>query len=99
MLDANKVGDGRITPAGLRWLIERCLEAGRVDTLDLAGRKDDRRPVSGGGLAVIAGGLPIYWWTRSPTRPQTSTSSREAFYFLSSAAACSASCSRVTMIG
>jgi exopolyphosphatase/guanosine-5'-triphosphate,3'-diphosphate pyrophosphatase len=53
LLDANKIGDGRITPTGLRWLMERCLEAGRVDKLALAGLKDDRRPVIGGGLAIL----------------------------------------------
>jgi len=53
LLDANKVGDGRITPAGLRWLMERCLEAGRVDKLALAGLKDERRPVIGGGIAIL----------------------------------------------
>src|SRR6185436_16872469 len=44
---------GRITPAGLRWLMERCLEAGRVDKLALAGLKDERRPVIGGGIAIL----------------------------------------------
>jgi exopolyphosphatase/guanosine-5'-triphosphate,3'-diphosphate pyrophosphatase len=53
LLDANKIGDGRITPTGLRWLMERCLEAGRVDKLALAGLKEDRRPVIGGGLAIL----------------------------------------------
>ena len=53
LLDANKIGDGRITPTGLRWLMERCLEAGRVDKLALPGLKDDRRPVIGGGLAIL----------------------------------------------
>ena len=53
LLDANKIGDGRITPTGLRWLMERCLEAGRVDKLALPGLKDDRRPVIGGGIAIL----------------------------------------------
>ena len=53
LLDANKIGNGRIEPDGLRWLMERCLEAGRVDKLDLPGLKDDRRPVIGGGLAIL----------------------------------------------
>jgi exopolyphosphatase/guanosine-5'-triphosphate,3'-diphosphate pyrophosphatase len=45
--------DGRITPEGLRWCIERCIEAGSVDRLDLPGLKADRKPVLGGGLAIL----------------------------------------------
>ena len=43
----------RITPDGLRWLIEQCLRAGRVDRLELAGLKDDRRAVIAGGLSIL----------------------------------------------
>ncbi len=46
-------GDGRITPDGLRWCIERCISAGHTDQLELAGLKADRRPVIGGGLAIL----------------------------------------------
>ena len=53
VLAANGVGDGRITPAGLRWLMERCLEAGSVDKLALTGLKDERRAVIGGGLSIL----------------------------------------------
>lgn len=53
VLAANGIGDGRITPAGLRWLMERCLEAGHIDKLALAGMKDERRAVIGGGLAIL----------------------------------------------
>ena len=53
VLAANGIGNGRITPAGLRWLIERCLAAGHADRLVLAGLKDDRRAVIGGGLAIL----------------------------------------------
>jgi hypothetical protein len=46
--------DGRITPEGLRWCIERCIEAGSVDRLDLPGLKADRkRRAAGGGLAIL----------------------------------------------
>ena len=51
LLAASGVTDGRITPDGLRWLIERCLHAGHVDRLDLPGLKDERRAVIAGGLA------------------------------------------------
>ena len=55
ILLANGVGDGRIDPAGLRWLTERCLQAGSADRLRLPGLKDERRLIFGGGLAVLAG--------------------------------------------
>ena len=53
LLAASGIGDGAITPEGLRWLIERCLRAGRVDKLDLPGLKDDRKEVIAGGLAIL----------------------------------------------
>ena len=53
LLAASGVTDGRITPDALRWLIERCLHAGRVDRLDLPGLKEDRRAVIAGGLAIL----------------------------------------------
>ena len=53
VLAANRISDGRITPAGLRWIIERCLEAGSADRLALAGLKDERRALIGGGLAIL----------------------------------------------
>lgn len=45
--------DGAVTPAGLAWLIEQCLAAGHVDSLPLAGLREDRRPVIPGGLAIL----------------------------------------------
>nr|HET7858559.1 Ppx/GppA phosphatase family protein [Caldimonas sp.] len=53
VLAASGVSDGAVTPAGLRWLIERCLEAGDADRLALAGLKDDRRAVIAGGVAIL----------------------------------------------
>jgi exopolyphosphatase/guanosine-5'-triphosphate,3'-diphosphate pyrophosphatase len=53
VLAANGLSDGRITPEGLRWLIERCLQAGRVEKLALPGLKEDRRGVIAGGLAIL----------------------------------------------
>jgi exopolyphosphatase/guanosine-5'-triphosphate,3'-diphosphate pyrophosphatase len=53
LLAASGVTDGRITPAGLRWLMERCLQAGRVEKLDLPGLKDERRAVIAGGIAIL----------------------------------------------
>lgn len=53
LLSAHGVSDGTITPAGLRWCIERCLEAGRVEALDLPGLKPERRAVLGGGLSIL----------------------------------------------
>ncbi len=51
VLAASEVSDGRVTPEGLRWLMERCLEAGSADRLALPGLKSDRRIVIGSGLA------------------------------------------------
>jgi exopolyphosphatase/guanosine-5'-triphosphate,3'-diphosphate pyrophosphatase len=53
VLRASGKSDGRITPEGLRWLIERCIEAGHVDKLELPGLKPERRAVIGGGLAIL----------------------------------------------
>lgn len=53
LLAASGVTDGAITPAGLRWLMEQCLRAGRIERLALPGLKDDRRAVIAGGLAIL----------------------------------------------
>ena len=53
VLAASGISDGRVTPAGLRWLMEQCLEAGTADKLSLPGLKNDRRAVIGGGLAIL----------------------------------------------
>ncbi len=53
LLQASGVTDGRITPAGLRWCIARCLDAGHIDSIDLPGLKPERRAVLPGGLAIL----------------------------------------------
>ena len=53
VLAASDVSDGKVTPEGLRWLMERCLEAGSADRLELPGLKDDRRAVIAGGLSLL----------------------------------------------
>ncbi|MCV2354380.1 exopolyphosphatase [Paucibacter sp. B2R-40] len=53
ILAASGVTDGRITQAGLRWCIEQALAAGSMDKLKLAGLKEDRRAVVGGGLCIL----------------------------------------------
>ncbi len=53
LLSANGITDGSITPDGLRWLIEQCLRAGRIDRLSLSGLKEDRRAVIAGGLSIL----------------------------------------------
>ncbi len=53
VLAANRITDGRITPASLRWVIERCIEAGHVERLDFAGLKEDRRAVIAGGVCIL----------------------------------------------
>ena len=45
--------DGIITPDRLRMLIERCIEAGHVERLEMPGLKADRKPVIAGGLALL----------------------------------------------
>lgn len=54
VLAAAGVTDGSVTPAGLRWLIGRCLRAGHVDRLALPGLQESRRSVIGGGLAILS---------------------------------------------
>ncbi|GAB4209597.1 MAG: exopolyphosphatase [Tibeticola sp.] len=44
---------GVIDLEGLDWLEERLLRAQRADRLQLEGIRDDRRPVIGGGLAIL----------------------------------------------
>jgi exopolyphosphatase/guanosine-5'-triphosphate,3'-diphosphate pyrophosphatase len=53
LLQAAGQTDGRITPQGLRWCIERCLQAGQMDRIDFPGLKPDRRAVLPGGLAIL----------------------------------------------
>ena len=53
LLLAAGMTDGRITPQGLRWCIERCLSAGHIDRIDLQGLKPERRAVLPGGLAIL----------------------------------------------
>ena len=44
---------GPITREGLYWLKEKLIKSGRSDQLKLDGIKEDRRPVIGGGLAIL----------------------------------------------
>lgn len=44
---------GVVTRDGLDWLLERLLKAGHADRLRLEGMREDRKPVIGGGLAVL----------------------------------------------
>lgn len=53
LLAASAITDGAITPEGLRWLMEQCLRAGRIDKLVLPGLKEDRRAVIAGGIAIL----------------------------------------------
>jgi exopolyphosphatase/guanosine-5'-triphosphate,3'-diphosphate pyrophosphatase len=53
LLASSGITDGRITPEGLRWLMEQCLRAGHVDKLTLPGLKEDRRAVIAGGLSIL----------------------------------------------
>jgi exopolyphosphatase/guanosine-5'-triphosphate,3'-diphosphate pyrophosphatase len=53
ILAANGITDGSITPDGLRWCIEQCIQAGSADALTLPGLKPDRKAVLGGGLSIL----------------------------------------------
>ena len=53
LLAANNVTDGRITPAGLRWCIAGCIQAGHTDKLRWPALRPDRRAVLPGGLAIL----------------------------------------------
>lgn len=53
LLAASGITDGRVTPRGLAWLIERMIAAGHVSRLQLPGLKDERRPVLAGGVAIL----------------------------------------------
>ena len=53
VLRAEGMTDGTITPAALDTLQRRLFDAGHVERVDLAGLKDDRRPVIGGGVAIV----------------------------------------------
>jgi exopolyphosphatase / guanosine-5'-triphosphate,3'-diphosphate pyrophosphatase len=53
VLAANNITDGRVTPDSLRWLMQQCLRAGRVDKLAVAGIKEERRAVIAGGLSIL----------------------------------------------
>lgn len=55
MLFQNGVTDGQITAEGLKWLRERLAKSGHFNRLDLAGLKDDRKPVLAGGVAIMSG--------------------------------------------
>lgn len=53
ILRAEDMGDGTITPQALSQLVDRVLRAGHVNRLVLRGLQDNRRPVIGGGLAML----------------------------------------------
>jgi exopolyphosphatase/guanosine-5'-triphosphate,3'-diphosphate pyrophosphatase len=53
VLRENAFDDGTITSEGLDWLVDQLLRAGHIDRLRLAGLRDDRRAVLGGGLATL----------------------------------------------
>ena len=47
---------GTVSRAGLDWLLEKLLSAKSADQLRMAGMKDDRRAIIGGGRAAAAAG-------------------------------------------
>ena len=53
VLRAEGLTDGTITAAALDALVRRLVDAGHVEKVVLSGLKDDRRPVIGGGVAIV----------------------------------------------
>ncbi len=53
VLAANGWEGQSVTREGLAWLRDELVAAGHTDHVDLPGLKEDRRPVIGGGLAVL----------------------------------------------
>jgi exopolyphosphatase/guanosine-5'-triphosphate,3'-diphosphate pyrophosphatase len=53
MLSAAGWPEGKVTREGLAWLKDRLLKAQKPDNLRIEGVKEDRKPVIGGGLAVL----------------------------------------------
>ncbi len=53
LLQAQGITDGRITPQGLRWCIDKLIKAGHIDHIKLDGLKADRHAVLPGGLAIL----------------------------------------------
>ncbi len=47
--------EGKITRKGLAWLRAQLIKAKTIDKLDLAGLKEDRKPVIASGLAILIG--------------------------------------------
>ncbi len=44
---------GSVSRQGLDWMLEQLLQAQNADRLRIAGMKDDRRPIIGGGLSIL----------------------------------------------
>lgn len=53
VLAANGWASGVVTRAGMDWLQDRLISARSIESLQLDGLKEDRRPVLGGGLSVL----------------------------------------------
>ena len=53
VLEAAGWEKGVITRAGLDWLVEKLIAGQSADRVRLAGLRDDRRPIIGGGVSVI----------------------------------------------
>ena len=53
ILQGAGITDGRITPEALRWCMAQCLAAGDARQLTLPSLREDRKPIIGGGLALL----------------------------------------------
>ncbi len=53
VLAASGWPSGAITRDGLEWLVERLITAQSADRLRIAGMRDDRKPIIGGGVSIV----------------------------------------------
>ncbi|GAA5783705.1 Ppx/GppA phosphatase family protein [Chitiniphilus shinanonensis] len=60
VLEANGYSQGGICREGLARLREALLSAGHIDNVKLAGIREDRRPVMGGGFAIMAAAFAAF---------------------------------------
>ncbi|MEY4750428.1 MAG: hypothetical protein RIQ60_2642 [Pseudomonadota bacterium] len=60
LMTAQGITAGDITPEGLLWCRQACLQAGSADRLKLSGLKADRAPVLGGGIAILEALMELF---------------------------------------
>ncbi len=54
VLASSGYSDGRITLAGIEWLVEELVRAGTAGAIDLPGLSEERKPVFAAGVAILS---------------------------------------------